>query len=264
MRNVIDTKIANEHKIEPYRFKVLGGGTSFVYEEESITPDIIKSEKAEENIVEKPNAEPIVKQDEQQNKFIEELLKKSDELSSNIIKLQMQVEKQEIEFQNRLTNELDRESKSSYEKGYQEAKKELASNLDEIKQKFYNSISILENEAKKGNDFLKKIENELSQTAVEVAKEVIFKEIKHSSSEIAMALSKNLMEELKDAKNIKLKVNPKDYDALKEVYSSIDNIRIDADSAIAEGGVVVLSDVGNLDGNISTRLEKVKNLIENG
>jgi len=93
---------------------------------------------------------------------------------------------------------------------------------------------------------------------------VILKEVKHSSSEIASELSKNLMEELKDAKNIKLKVNPKDYDALKEIYSSIENIRVDSDSAITEGGVVILSDVGNLDGNIYTRLDKVKNLIENG
>jgi len=262
MRNVIDTKVANEHKIEPYRFKVLGGANS-VYEEE-IPPDIAQIKKENEEIIVKKVVEPVIKEDEQQNKFIEELLKKSDELSSNIVKLQMQVEKQEVEFQNRLTNELDRESKNSYEKGYKIAQEELLSGVEEIKQKYYNSINILEDEAKKGNEFLKKIENELSQTAVEVAKEVILKEIKHSSSEIAIALSKSLMEELKDAKSIKLKVSPKDYSALKEIYSSIENVTIDSDSAITEGGVVVLSDVGNLDGNISTRLEKVKNLVENG
>ncbi len=61
-----------------------------------------------------------------------------------------------------------------------------------------------------------------------------------------------------------MKVSPKDYESLKEVYSTIENIRVDSDSAITEGGVIILSDAGNLDGNISTRLEKVKNLIENG
>lgn len=262
MKNVIDTKVVNEHKIEPYRFKVLGG-VNAVYKDESI-PEVVEDTKISEELVTAPLKEVGVKQDEQQNKFIEELLKKSDELSSNIIKLQMQVEKQEVEFKNRLSNELDRESKSSYEKGYQTAKEELLNGVEEIKQKFFNSINILEEEVKNGNEFLKQVENELSQTAIEVAKEVILKELKHSSSEIAVALSKNLIEELKDAKNIKLKVNPKDYDALKEYYSSIENIRVDSDNAITEGGVVILSDVGNLDGNISTRLEKVKNLIENG
>jgi len=147
---------------------------------------------------------------------------------------------------------------------YQKAKDDLEAETKEVKDKFLNSINILEVEAQKGNDFLKQVENDLSSTAVEVAREVILKEIKHSSSDIAAALSKKLIEELKDAKTIKLKVNPSDYEALNEIYSSRENIRVDSDSAITKGGVVVLSDVGNLDGNISTRLEKVKNLIENG
>lgn len=262
MKSVIDTLRINEHKIEPYRFKVLGGIGMNPEEEIHISEPTIDNEIEKLDI--QPIVQPVTQQNDQQNKFIEELLKKSDELSTNIIKLQMQVEKQEVEFQNRLTNELERESKSAYEKGYQVAKEELSSALEEVKQKFYTSINILEEESKKGNEFLKNIENELSQTAIEVAKEVILKEVKHSSSNIAVALSKKLMEDLKDAKSIKIKVNPKDYEVLKEIYSNIENIKIDSDGAITEGGVVILSDAGNLDGNISTRLDKVKNLIENG
>ena len=264
MKNVIDTDAAKNHVIEPYHFKVLGGVTN-VYQggEEPIikeeVPEVVQSKPTK--VV---KSEPVVQVDEQQNRFIEELLKKSDELSTNIIKLQMQIEKQEDDFNNRMQNELKRESENSYEKGYQKAKDELEAGIKEIKDKFLNSINILEIEAKKGDEFLKQIESELSLTAVEVAHEVILKEIKHSSSEIASALSKKLVEELKDAKTIKLKVNPKDYEALKEIYSTIEHIRVDSDSAIIEGGVVVLSDAGNLDGNIATRLEKVKNLIENG
>jgi len=260
MKHIIDTTIENGHKIEPYRFKVLSG-VNAVETEEEILPEVQSVEKEEVASLE---VELPKEQEEQQNQFIEKLLKKSDELSSNIIKLQMQIEKQEVEFQKRLDNELERETGNSYDKGYAKAKEDLEANLEEVKQKFLNSVNILEEEAKKGNDFLKQVENELSQTAIEIAKEVIIKEIKHSSSEIAVTLSKNLMEELKDAKAIKIKVNPKDFDALKEVYSSMENIRVDSDSAITEGGVVILSDAGNLDGNISTRLEKVKNLIENG
>jgi len=91
MKNVIDTKVANDHKIEPYRFKVLSGTNSS--NEEENTYDEIEQEKVEEVVVEKSITESVTKQNEQQNKFIEELLKKSDELSSNIIKLQMQVER---------------------------------------------------------------------------------------------------------------------------------------------------------------------------
>jgi flagellar assembly protein FliH len=264
MKNVIDTNTAKNHTIEPYHFKVLGGVSSVHKQEDIVEVTNNVSEAVQNEPVKVQKAEPVVQIDEQQNRFIEELLKKSDELSTNIIKLHMQIEKQEEDFSNRLKNDLERESQNAYEKGYQKAKDDLEAETKEVKDKFLNSINILEVEAQKGNDFLKQVENDLSSTAVEVAREVILKEIKHSSSDIAAALSKKLIEELKDAKTIKLKVNPSDYEALNEIYSSRENIRVDSDSAITKGGVVVLSDVGNLDGNISTRLEKVKNLIENG
>ncbi len=264
MKNIIDTEAAKNHTIEPYYFKVLGGVDN-VHEaqDEAVFQEEIV-EASQDSPVETQQAEPVVQIDEQQNRFIEELLKKSDELSSNIIKLQMQIEKQEDDFNNRLKSEIERESQNGYEKGYQTAKDELEASTKELKDKFLNSIKTLEDEAIKGDDFLKHLESELSSTAIEVAKEVILKELKHSSSDIAIALSKKLIEELKDAKNIKLKVNPSDYEALKEVYSTIENIKVQSDSAITQGGVVILSDAGNLDGNISTRLDKVKNLIKNG
>ncbi len=264
IQNIIDTKAAKNHTIEPYRFKALGGVTSVHESQDEVVLQEEISEAPQKSPVKPKQAEPVVQIDEQQNRFIEELLKKSDELSSNIIKLQMQIEKQEDDFNNRLKGELERESQSAYEKGYKSAKDELEAGTNELKEKFLNSIKTLEDEAIKGDDFLKHLESELSSTAIEVAKEVILKELKHSSSDIAVALSKKLIEELKDAKNIKLKVNPLDYEALKEVYSTIENIQVQSDSAITQGGVVILSDAGNLDGNISTRLDKVKNLIENG
>ncbi len=265
MKNVIENSATNGHKVEPYHFKVLGGSKVVQSSEDDVTSSVKESNKEtkdELNTLSKP--EVVVQVDEQQNKFIEELLKKSDELSTNIVKLQMQIEKQEEDFNNRLKNELERESKNAYERGYQKAKDDLELGLKEIKEKFLDSINTLDLEIKKGNDFLYKIEEELSSTAIEIAKEVIAKEVKESSSIIANTLAKILIKELKDAKNIKLKVNPKDFKAFKEIYSESENIKVDADSAITEGGVVVLSDAGNLDGSIQTRLEKVKNLVDNG
>ena len=56
------------------------------------------------------NSEPIQNIEEErpntvESTFIEELLKKTDELSGNIVKLQMQIENQESEFKIRLENE---------------------------------------------------------------------------------------------------------------------------------------------------------------
>ncbi len=127
MRNIIDLKRAKDHTVEPYHCKVLSAS-----KEETVV--------AEEKVEDKPSKEvvnkPVVQIDEQQNRFIEELLKKSDELSSNIIKLQMQIEKQEADFNNRLESELKREAQSAYEKGYQKAKNDLEEDMKTLKNRF--------------------------------------------------------------------------------------------------------------------------------
>ncbi len=264
MKNIISTSKIQEHSVEKYRFKILGGSTlaqediqenvNYVQKD---SVDIFKEEKPVEVILPQKNVEEI------SNKFVDELLKKSDELSSNIIKLQMQIEKQESEFERRLQSELQRESESSFEKGYQKAKQEMEANSDEMKKRYVAAIGNLDKEIKKSSDYLKKIENDLSATAIEIAKEVIAKEIDNSSSQVAIALSKELVKELRDGKKIEIKVNPTDYDYVKSEYANLENINVNADDAISKGGVVVFSDVGNLDGNISTRVQKVKNLIQN-
>jgi len=264
IKNIVNTDEFEDHSVEKYRFKVLGGASNINEQipKEEIIQDNVKAKELEEQleVISSPNIE--VKSDEQ-SQFIEELLKRSDELSSNIIKLQMQIEKQDTSFEERLQNELKREGESSYEKGYQKGKEELLASVEDIKAKYFNSINVLEEECKKSDEYLKKIESELSSTAIEVAKEVISLEVKNSSSDIAIALSKKLIEELKDAKNIELKVNPKDLESLKNEKFEIENLKISSDLSITEGGVIVLSDAGNLDGNLSTRVGKVKNLIEN-
>ncbi len=256
MKSIIHLKDLQKHTIEPYRFKVLGG---LRVVESSNKKDDEESIKEETLIEEKSSESPS--EIKQQNEFVEQLLKKSDELSSNIVKLQMQIEKQEAEFERRLASEVEKERKIAFEDGYKKAKDELEKSIEEIKTRYLNSIKKLDDEAKKYGESLKRIESELGSTAIEIAKEVVAKEIETSSSKVAIALSKELLKELKDAKEIRLKVNPKDYEALKEELSQMKNLFIDSDSAISEGGVVILSEIGNLDGNISTRFEKVKNLI---
>lgn len=266
MRNIINTKKIDEHNVSPYKFKVLGGMS---IEEDSEDETYVQENSTEfhkEQAVNDVETIPTVqtkKEDEENKKFIEELLKKTDELSSSMIKMQMQMEKQESEFSTRLQNELQREAEASFQKGYNQAKEDLETSVNEIKNKYVNSIDNLEKEIEKSNEYFKKIEQELSSTALEIAKEVILKEVSSSSSAVAVALSRELINDLKDGKNIEIKVNPKDAETLKEEYKSSEHIKISSDSAIAEGGVIVLSDVGNLDGNIPVRIEKVKHLIQN-
>jgi flagellar assembly protein FliH len=261
MKNIIGTAKINEHSIEPYKFKILGGAQVVEKEEDEeyvqkdSTP-IFKEEDEEQEDKEK-------QQEVQNNKDIEELLKKTDELSSNMVKMQMQMEKQEVEFENRLKAEVQKESESAFAKGYEQAKGEMQASVDEMKNKYVTSIDHLEKEVGKAGEYFKKIENEISSTALEIAKEVIIKEISDSSKNVAIALSHELINDLKDGKNIQIKVNPKDFSAIKDEYKDSEYINVSADDAIAQGGVIVFSDVGNLDGSIATRIQKVKSLIQN-
>jgi len=255
MDNVIEKQELEKHTIQRYRFKVLGSNI----QEDDHTQDDNAVDDSEE--VKKETVKEEIKENE--SKFIEDLLKKSDELSSNIIKLQMQIEKQEDNFKIRLEKEIAREKETATNDGYEKAKLEFQENLDKTILNYKDSAKKLDEKIKELDIFLNKVQNDIADTAIEVAKEVVKKEISSAGSSVALSLSKELLSELKDADNIVLKVNPDDFSALNDIYKNNDKITLEEDKAISKGGVVLLSKNGNLDGNISQRFEKVKNLLQN-
>ncbi|MDD3323601.1 MAG: flagellar assembly protein FliH [Sulfurospirillaceae bacterium] len=266
MKNLIDREKLEEHVIQRYRFKILGGTHQEPQEE---LPATAPSEFFENDLnfqpqITNPMDEPLMppKSDEGQMLFVEELLRKTDELSSNMIKLQMQMEKQEEEFKNRLNEEIAREQEKSFADGFRKAKEESEKSTEEVRSKYIKSIAKLEDTCKKRDAFFEKMQNDIVSTSIEIAKEVIKKEILSSSSKVAIELSKELLKEIKDAQKIELKVNPKDFETLREQYEKESKIVVEADDSVALGGVILLSDAGNLDGTIATRLEKIKNLMQ--
>jgi flagellar assembly protein FliH len=255
MGNVIEKQELEKHTIQRYRFKVLG---SNILDDDLTQDDNLADDSNEVQI---PTEKIEIKENE--NKFIEDLLKKSDELSSNIIKLQMQIEKQEDSFKTRLEQEVAREKETATKDGYEKAKLEIQENLNSTILNYKDSARKLDEKIKEMDIFLNKMQNDIADTAIEVAKEVVKKEISSAGSSVALALSKELLSELKEANAIVLKVNPDDFSALNDIYKDNDKITVEEDKAISKGGVVLLSKNGNLDGNISQRFEKVKNLLQN-
>ncbi|WP_263832237.1 flagellar assembly protein FliH [Sulfurospirillum oryzae] len=262
--NIIDKDRVDDHSVQSYRFKVLGSNLvetpATLHVNDAYIPESIYDTET------KPIGDEIINiariEEGTQNQFIEELLKKTDELTSNVVKLQIQIEKQEQDFNNRLNEELTRERENAYSQGYQKAKEEGEASLSEIKSRYLKSIGHLDTLYKSMEERLAKLETDMSVTAFEIAKEVIKKEVSLSSSQIAASLSKALLQEVKEASKIELRVNPKDLDALKELYTEDEKIKVTSDDAITLGGVVILSDVGNLDGNLAMRLDKVKYLLQ--
>ncbi|AII14150.1 flagellar export apparatus, flagellar assembly protein FliH [Campylobacter iguaniorum] len=250
----------DSHIVEPYRFKVLG---TFPSQEEP--------PKQEEQPTQEPNTPETQTNAEQppveppkiaaESSFIEELLKKTDELSDNIVKLQMQIENQENEFKTRLQEEVTRARDEGQKDGEALAKTKFDEQLKEIQNKYLNSLQKLDEEKLKLENLYTKSEAELAKTAVQIAKEVINKEVKDNSSLIASNIAKSLTSELNDASNIEIKTNPKDYEFIQENFKESSNIRITKDDAISPGGVIVLSDIGNVDGDVMARFEKIKKIL---
>ena len=286
--SVITSETSPAHFIENYRFKVLGSNeraqdsAPVLIEENNLSEELNEQnlEQGGENFT--PQNQPVHQmQSNMQNhfapqpqniqahqpgfdsSFVEELLKKTDELSSNIIKLQMQIENQESEFTKRLEAETIRAKEDGKNEGIAQTNAANEAKIKELEAKFSASAAKLDEQYAKFDEFLKKSEEELGQTAIKIAKEVIEKEVSSASSQIAHHLANSLIKELSDVKNIEIRVNPEDSDYLKEQFSKNERVKVSADDAISKGGVVIISEGGNIDATMQTRLEKLKMLVNN-
>ncbi len=283
--SVITSETSPAHFIENYRFKVLGVGeraadsAPVLIEENNLSEELSEQNFGQkgENFI--PQASHQTQTNSQnhfayqaqspqiqqagESSFVEELLKKTDELSSNIIKLQMQIENQESEFAKRLEAEISRAKEDGKNEGVAQANAANEARINELEARFSASAAKLDEQYVKFDEFLKKIEEELGQTAIKIAKEVIDKEISTSSNQIAHHLASSLIKELSNVKNIEIRVNPEDSEYIKEQFSKNEHVKISADDAISKGGAVIISDGGNIDATMQTRLEKLKMLVNN-
>lgn len=272
MKNhIITSSNIQNHKVENYRFKVLLDDR-VANEPQAVSQDSVDDVTHEENFVPQENetlenentaaldVAPAQPQPKQNNFVHEEMLKKIETLSENVIKLQMQIESNEQEFQKRLESEINTAKENAYNEGKNDAKKNYDIEIEKLNEKLLKSVEKLDKKVLELDTFLNKTESELSGFAVDIAQEVIALELSENSSKIAYALSKEIIKDLRKDVKIKISVNPKDFSYIKEKYPE-NNFTILADDAINSGCVMVLSDELNVDANIKDRLNKVKNMV---
>ena len=266
MQKILSPKELDKHVVLKYNFKKLEHNTEQkdIQKTVNISPNTKEVEGADKITQEayiNPSKEMsnVISRLEEQNKtFANSLLKKIDELSSMLAKSEIKFEKQENEFKERLKAENDKAYLNGKEDGKKELKEETKAELDTLKAQILHSIEKIKTTA---DDFIKisaNMEKELVDAALDIAKEVIAKEVEKNSAKIAHSLASELIKNVKEAMKIKIKVNPEDLDYLKEKFSTNDIIEILPDSAIARGGIIIQSDAGNVDGTIATRLQNVK------
>jgi len=259
MKTLIANDATEGHIISKYSFKVLGFGAPstepsasvLVNSEVSATPEDVanpSSSEMAENSVETGSRDELV----------ESLLKKTDDISSNFIKMQMKLE--DADALHKVA--LEAAKKEAYESGIEDGRSQVFAEQEkassEGSDQFANSVKTLETSASNFENALEGIHNELLHAALDIAKEVISKEVSADSMAIAKALSDGLIAELQSASKVTLKVNPKDHGAISEKVGSLEHIEVVSDSAVSPGGVIAISDAGNIDAEVMKRFAGVK------
>lgn len=248
---VIQHNSAGAHTISKYQFKILSSLSGLSVGEASQEIDNISSQ---EQPREQRNEETKSSKDE----LIESLMKKADEMSSNVIKMQMRLESLQEEHALALEEAKKVAYQEGIEAGIAQEKSQNEGQSAQSHDQLASSVKTLENAAAEFVSGLGSIQKELTHTALDIAKEVIGIETGEHSAKIAAKLSNDLIEELKDASKITLRVNPADHGFISEKVGSLTHVEVLSDRAISAGGVVAISDVGNIDSEIKKRYERLK------
>ncbi len=258
METVIPPDKKSGHVIQKYHFKVLSAsvaeGAKCSLEDEQ--KEGFETQETEQTETPPPAASEV------KDEAMEQMLKKADELSTNLVKMQMQLEKQQEEFEKVLQEAKESAFEEGRAAGEKACREQMQARIEEQIERMRTSVEALE---KSREIFLRKIdtiEEELIETALDLAKQVVAKEVQNDSKEVALRLAKLLLAEVKEASNVTLKVNPNDYEYLKEhLGMEKDGFEIVSDPAVGAGGVIIQSDIGNIDGEIMNRFERIKEAV---
>jgi flagellar assembly protein FliH len=252
MAKIIDKSETQNHSIKKFSFMQFADR-----EVESYSPIDFNSDDTDVK-----NRDENFDKNQPTSEGVDELLKKIESLTEENVALELKVEN----FEKELEEKLAQTEEEAYNRGRDEALKEiqeeLNSEIEELKSQLIKSITKLDELSFEFQNSLKKVEDELIDASVTIAKKVVIKEIDKNSSDVAKTLSANFISKIKDASYILIKTNPQDFQYIKESLSKLENVKIESDDAISKGGIVILSDVKNIDATIETRLKKAIALIK--
>lgn len=197
-------------------------------------------------------------------KIIDDLFAKVDMLNSSLQTMQQQFVKQQQDFEKRIAEESAKATETGYQKGLNDAKAAMEKEVEDLKGNYITSIDELQKTSAEFKASMGNVEKELASVAVDIAKEVIESDVSKTSAAIATNLAKALIDNLKDATKIILKLNPNDFKSVNEALKEDERVTFKADKAITKGGVVIVSDSGNIDGTINSRFDNIKkNILKN-
>jgi flagellar assembly protein FliH len=107
------------------------------------------------------------------------------------------------------------------------------------------------------------LETKILKTSMNIAQKILGVELGEQSSNIAKITIENILNKIKTAAQITIHLNPKDYIVLKDELNLESFIKLQEDSNVTAGGVVIASDIGNFDGNIEAKVQTMLESLDN-
>ena len=256
MATVISKTSLEAHNVNKYQFKAISNSSQ--KSSQSVSEDESSFTEEDNPRARITDVDSSSLSSSSKESLIESLMQKTDEMSSNFIKLQMKLESKEEEYKKALIDAKEEAFAEGLEAGIAKARSDADEQTSNSVNLFASSVSKLEDSALEFERALEGIKSGLINAALDISQEVVKVELGENSNEVAKVLSDELLKELQSASKVTLKVNPKNHGAISEHIGNLAHISIVSDSAVSEGGVIVMSDAGNIDAQISKRFQRVK------
>lgn len=149
----------------------------------------------------------------------------------------------------------------AYEEGRQAALQELEEQKSLLIKYREELESNVENQLEQ---FWIDIEPELLKLAVKISEKILRREF-NEHQDYVLTTVKSAISQLRDKKNIKIRINPSDYeflrtnkDELVSAFDGVSSLEVIEDRRVDQGGCVIESANGDLDARVSTQLEQVE------
>ncbi len=177
-------------------------------------------------------------------------------------------------FQKGLKEGEEKGLKEGFEKGYKEGEEKAKKEYEELKQtlektyqeKLVQVEKVLKSISSESKKLVLDLDNQVLRLAQKIAEKIVAKTIE-TDQETLIRIIKQALEYLAEGLEIKIKVNPEDYNLLKEKISYIskqpEKIVLTADKGITKGGALIETSLGVIDATIEKRWEKVLKALKN-
>lgn len=161
----------------------------------------------------------------------------------------------------------EQESHSRFEAGLTQGRQEGSNDVKRAIEMLHGYANLLQAEKR---ELAQKAEQSALELAFHLAHKIIADEL-HTRPEAVAEIAKNALRQVLDCDQIRLRVNPEDFDYLRSVQSELESVlsksvplEIRVDAAVERGGCLIETERGNLDARIASQLETLRTGLKDG